>query len=120
MPDGSAPPTVDDPVTQYVPSATPGRRTPHVWLKRSGAQISTIDLIDGRFVLLAGPQGQAWMKAVNSLASPSRPALVAHIIGGSGIADPDGAWPSMRSSAPTSKRAGRRATTRSPTPTRRP
>lgn len=92
VPDGSAPPSVDDPVTQYVPSATPGRRMPHVWLKRSGAQISTINLIDGRFVLLAGPQGQAWVKAVNSLASPSRPELVAHIIGGSGIADPDGAW----------------------------
>jgi hypothetical protein len=92
VPDGSAPPSVDDPVTQYVPSATPGRRAPHVWLKRSGKQISTIDLIDGRFVLLAGPQGQAWVKAVNSLGSPSRPELVAHIIGGSDIADPDGAW----------------------------
>jgi putative polyketide hydroxylase len=92
VPDGSAPPTVDDPVTQYVPSATPGRRAPHVWLERGGERISTIDLLGGRFVLLAGPEGRAWLDAAARLTSPSRPELVAHIIGGGDITDPDSAW----------------------------
>ena len=34
VPDGSPPPAIDDPVTQYVPSARPGARAPHVWLER--------------------------------------------------------------------------------------
>ncbi|HWD57972.1 MAG TPA: FAD-dependent monooxygenase, partial [Stellaceae bacterium] len=73
VPDGSAPPAVDDAVTQYVPSATPGRRAPHVRLERDGERISTIDLFGTRFVLLAGPRGQAWCDAAQRLAAPSRP-----------------------------------------------
>jgi putative polyketide hydroxylase len=79
-------------VTQYVPSATPGRRAPHVWLERGGERTSTIDLLGGRFVLLAGPRGEAWVEAASSMALPSRPELVAYTIGGDKIADPDGAW----------------------------
>ena len=39
-PDGSAPPAVEDRVTQYVPSARPGGRAPHVWLERDGERTS--------------------------------------------------------------------------------
>lgn len=92
IPDGSAPPVVGDPVTQYVPSATPGRRAPHVWLERNGEQISTIDLLGGRFVLLAGEKGQGWYDAAMRIASSERPELAAYVIGGSDIADPDAAW----------------------------
>lgn len=97
IPDGSPPPAVDDPVTQYVPSARPGGRAPHVWLACAGDQrgerVSTIDLFGGRFVLLAGPQGGAWAEAVALLATPHRPELVAHRIGAGGeFADPDGKW----------------------------
>ncbi len=91
IPDGSALPPVDDPVTQYAPTARPGSRAPHVWLERNGERLSTIDLFGGRFVLLTGPGGQAWCDAA-SHAAAARPELVAHIIGGSEIADPDGAW----------------------------
>ncbi|MGH7094866.1 MAG: FAD-dependent monooxygenase, partial [Stellaceae bacterium] len=62
IPDGSPPPAVDDPVTQYVPSARPGGRAPHVWLQRDGTRLSTIDLFGKGFVLLAGPEG-AWPAA---------------------------------------------------------
>src|SRR5581483_308039 len=34
VPDGSPPPAVDDPVTQYVPSARPGWRAPPGWRRR--------------------------------------------------------------------------------------
>ncbi len=77
--DGSAPEAVDDPVTQYVPSARPGRRAPHVSLERDGERISTIDLFGGRFVLLAGPKGEGGERLRSrSRVGPDRPELVAH------------------------------------------
>src|SRR5215831_8584003 len=36
VPDGTAPPVLANPVTDYVPSARPGGRAPHVWLARKG------------------------------------------------------------------------------------
>jgi hypothetical protein len=91
--DGTPAPVLDDPVTQYVPSARPGCRAPHVWLRRDGAAISTVDLFGPRFVLLAGAHGGAWLEAAASLADPSQPPLVVHQIGGNGdLADGDGAW----------------------------
>ena len=92
IPDGTPRPHLDDPVTQYVPSARPGSRAPHVWLERDGARISTIDLFGPRFVLLTGKGGTAWREAARQLAVPSRPALVAYTIGGGELTDADGAW----------------------------
>ncbi len=92
IPDGSSPEAVDDPVTQYVPSARPGRRAPHVWLERGGERISTIDLFGTRFVLLTGPDGEAWRKAAAEVAGPDRPELVAQMIGAEEISDPEGTW----------------------------
>ncbi len=62
-----APAAVDDPVTEYVPSARPGNRAPHVWLRRGNEQISTIDLFGPRFVLLAGSRGDAWLRAAQAI-----------------------------------------------------
>ncbi len=75
VPDGSPPPAVDDPVTQYVPSARPGCRAPHVWIERGGRRVSTIDLFGRGFVLLAGAAGGAW------LAAAARLDIAAHSIG---------------------------------------
>ncbi len=95
IPDGSAPPAVGDPVTQYVPSANPGRRAPHVWLDRGGEKVSTIDLFGGRFVLLTGPGGRGWRDAAARLATPSRPELAACVVGeGGDLGDPKDAWQS--------------------------
>jgi hypothetical protein len=92
IPDGSQPP-VEDRVTQYVPSARPGGRAPHAWLQRGGERISTIDLFGGRFALLTGAKGHGWLNGARHVASPSRPELVAQMIGGeSDLADPDSAW----------------------------
>jgi FAD binding domain len=63
VPDGTPAVAIDDPVTEYVPSARPGSRAPHVWLKRGNLQISTIDLFGPHFVLLAGSDGDAWRRA---------------------------------------------------------
>ena len=40
-----------------------GTRAPHVWLQRAGERISTIDLFWDEPVLLAGPDGGAWIDA---------------------------------------------------------
>ena len=61
VPDGTPPAPVANPVTDYVPSARPGGRAPHVWLdKPAGEKVSTIDLVGNGFVLLAGAKGQGW------------------------------------------------------------
>lgn len=41
----------------------PGTRVPHLWLQRQGQRISTLDLLDGHFVLLAGTNGGIWCDA---------------------------------------------------------
>jgi 2-polyprenyl-6-methoxyphenol hydroxylase-like FAD-dependent oxidoreductase len=92
VPDGTPAVAIDDPVTEYVPSARPGSRAPHVWLKRGNLQISTIDLFGPHFVLLAGSDGEAWRGAAQVI-GPSWPPLFAFTVGKDGdLGDPDGTW----------------------------
>ena len=44
VPDGTDAPAVADPITDYVPSARPGGRAPHVFFERDGKKTSTIDV----------------------------------------------------------------------------
>jgi putative polyketide hydroxylase len=88
IPDGTAPPIAADPITQYLPSAHPGCRAPHVWLSRNGERLSTIDLFGPRFVLLAGPSGLPWREAANR---QSQLTLTTCIIG-QDVEDSDGQW----------------------------
>src|SRR5215470_1758858 len=91
-PDGTPAAALEDIVTQYVPSARPGSRAPHVWLKRGNEEISSIDLFGPQFVLMAGAHGEAWRRAAQAVAV-SWPPLVAHVIGtDTGISDGDGNW----------------------------
>ena len=69
VPDGTKAPHVADPVTDYVPSARPGARAPHVFFQRSGAQISTIDIVGNGFVLLTAGDGRIWAEAACELAN---------------------------------------------------
>jgi 2-polyprenyl-6-methoxyphenol hydroxylase-like FAD-dependent oxidoreductase len=91
LPDGTPPVAVADPVTEYVQSARPGSRAPHVRLTRGAEQISTIDLFGAHFTLLAGRNGEAWQKSAQAIGS-SRPPIAAHSIGNGGLSDPDGNW----------------------------
>ena len=92
VPDGTPRVVVDDPVTEYLPSARPGSRAPHVWLKRRDEQISTVDLFGPHFVLLAGTDGDAWRRAAQAI-GPSWPPLLAFTIGTDGdLGDPDDNW----------------------------
>jgi putative polyketide hydroxylase len=62
-PDDGAPPLLPDQLT-----GQPGTRAPHlvVTVADGGRQCSTIDLYGRRFVLLAGADGAAWVKAADA------------------------------------------------------
>lgn len=63
----------------YQPTTWPGARLPHTWVfDQSGAQHSTLDLCgNGKFTLLTGIGGEAWVDAAKSLNIPIR----CHVIG---------------------------------------
>ncbi len=68
LPDGTVPPEVANPVSDYVPTAHPGCRAPHVWLERAGQWLSTLDLFSTGLVLLAAQAGAAWCQAATEIA----------------------------------------------------
>jgi putative polyketide hydroxylase len=73
-------------VSQYVPTAHPGARAPHLWLiNAAGEKLSSIDLYDGGFVLLAGAGGDAWVLAAKAVAETCGAPLSAHLIGGAAL-----------------------------------
>jgi putative polyketide hydroxylase len=71
----------------------PGTRVPHLWLQRQGRRISTLDLLDGRFVLLVGPAGTPWQTAAAGVAGSLGIDLVAHRLGADGdLLDLEDGW----------------------------
>jgi putative polyketide hydroxylase len=93
IPDGTELPAVENPVADYVASARPGCRAPHVWLQRDGRDVSTHDLVALRFTLFAGPRGKAWCDAARTAASSLGVSLNALTIGAGGdIPDSRGEW----------------------------
>ena len=71
----------------------PGTRAPHVWIEHAGVRCSTLDLFDGRFVLLTGPDGSVWYDVAHAAAQRTGLDLAAYCVGGAGeIGDPSGSW----------------------------
>jgi 2-polyprenyl-6-methoxyphenol hydroxylase-like FAD-dependent oxidoreductase len=66
----------------------PGTRAPHVVLERAGKPISTLDLFNGNFCLLAGPEGGAWCAAAPAAAAKLGLALDPHRIDQGELQDP--------------------------------
>jgi 2-polyprenyl-6-methoxyphenol hydroxylase-like FAD-dependent oxidoreductase len=74
------------------PSGRPGTRVPHIMLYRNGAAVSTHDLANGRYALLAGARGHQWEQAARALAANGI-RLSAHRIAADGdLADPAGCF----------------------------
>src|SRR5437763_57592 len=93
LPDGTAPPEVTNPVTDYAPTAHPGCRAPHIWLERVGPRLSTLDLFGTSFVLLAGRTGTAWCQAAAKVAHARRlPVHAFTVEAQGGLVDPGGSW----------------------------
>ena len=96
VPDGTTLPAVENAHIDYLPTARPGSRAPHMWLQRRGESISTLDLFDRSFVLLAGPTGQVWRAAANQATEQLGMPLDCYLIGPSGdLIDERGAWPNL-------------------------
>jgi 2-polyprenyl-6-methoxyphenol hydroxylase-like FAD-dependent oxidoreductase len=68
-----------------------GSRAPHLWLRREGKRISSLDLFGRSFVLLAGREGAAWCDAARTAAGRFNGLeLDARCIGAAGLSDPEG------------------------------
>ena len=87
VPDGTRPPEVGDSYSDYVPSATPGCRAPHVWLGRADAQLSTLDLFGPSFTVLAAPDASGWCAAAARAAAALGIAVDCYRIGSPGLTD---------------------------------
>jgi putative polyketide hydroxylase len=82
------------PVTNpFDPGGLPGARAPHLVISRAGKLLSTIDLFGANFVLLAGPDGDAWMTAAASVAAKRGLPLDLYRLGEE-IMDEEGEWSS--------------------------
>lgn len=89
VPDGSPPPTVENPVREFVPTSRPGARLPHAWVRRDGATVSTLDLIEpGTFTLLTNAPSPAWDAAADGVTN----APLRVVSFGRDLDDPEGSW----------------------------
>jgi putative polyketide hydroxylase len=71
----------------------PGTRVPHIWLERKSQRISTLDLFDGRFVLLTGSENDFWFEKVIQIAKSMDVPLVTYRIGSNyELRDPLNEW----------------------------
>ncbi|HEV3482641.1 MAG TPA: FAD-dependent monooxygenase [Candidatus Acidoferrales bacterium] len=70
----------------------PGTRAPHILLERREEKISSLDLFGGNFVLLAGPEGNAWKESGCGAAKQLGLNLDVYQIGSDAMADPKGAF----------------------------
>ncbi|WP_329388325.1 FAD-dependent monooxygenase [Streptomyces sp. NBC_01351] len=68
------------------PAGDPGTRAPHMWLRRSGEAVSTVDLYERSFVLLSS-EGTPWRDAARSVAGQLGVDLAAYAIGSGPGAD---------------------------------
>jgi putative polyketide hydroxylase len=72
IPDGTERPQVANAVTDYVPSATPGCRAPHVWVDLDGKRTSTLDLMGDGFVLIDTGSDPSESSRVEGIAADGR------------------------------------------------
>jgi 2,4-dichlorophenol 6-monooxygenase len=81
--DGRPRPEPDrDPVLYYQPTTTPGARLPHAWVGDARHKLSTHDLAPyGRFTVLTGIAGEAWVPAAEAVAKRLDLPLAAVVIG---------------------------------------
>jgi 2-polyprenyl-6-methoxyphenol hydroxylase-like FAD-dependent oxidoreductase len=92
IPDGTPLPEVADAYSDYVPTARPGCRAPHVWLGRAAASLSTLDLFGPGFALLTAADGDVWRDAARRVAAAFGVPIACYGIGDPGLEDRDGVF----------------------------
>ncbi|GGW48368.1 FAD-dependent oxidoreductase [Streptomyces caelestis] len=91
VPDGTPDPGFTrDPELHHQPSSRPGARLPHAWITSGSRTLSTLDTVGrGRFTLLTGIGGEAWVRA----AEAQEVEIATVVIGpGQEYEDPYGDW----------------------------
>ena len=81
--------------------AMPGTRAPHFWLQRHGQQVSTLDLFDRNFTLLAASEGAAWCESAPGAASQAGVHLEVLRLGQGGLSDPTNGFAAAYGLEPT-------------------
>lgn len=82
VPDGGSPHEPLDPIRIYEPWTRPGHPVPHAWISGNGERIALGDMVSGgHFLLIAGEDGGAWVRAARELASRHRLRLRAFTLG---------------------------------------
>lgn len=92
------PPYTRDPELHYHPTTHPGAYLPHAWLDSAGRSVSTLDIVGkGRFCVLTGVGGGAWLEAAGAVSRQSGIRIDAYQIGyRQGLADVYGDWARLR------------------------
>jgi 2,4-dichlorophenol 6-monooxygenase len=87
-----------DPELYYHPTTWPGARIPHCWLTRGTDTVSTLDVVGkGRFTLLTGIGGDAWVKAAEAVSEKLGIQIDPYVIGpGHELEDLYGDWARLR------------------------
>jgi 2,4-dichlorophenol 6-monooxygenase len=100
VPDGSPEPSAVDDIRLYEPGTRPGSPLPHAWIDdEDGTRRPLKDLVrPGRFLLIAGEDGEGWCSAARAIAAANRVALDAVRIGelDGDLYDPRLAWQQHR------------------------
>jgi putative polyketide hydroxylase len=75
------------------PSGRPGTRLPHIMLRRDNSPVSTLDLADAGFVLIAGQRGHGWIEvAQQSVVARSIRLNAVRVAPEADVQDPSGAF----------------------------
>jgi putative polyketide hydroxylase len=81
----------------------PGTRAPHMWVMRGDMRISTLDLYERSFVLLAGSGGQKWRTAVERASLHLGVPVEAYLVGTGAdhdlVPDTDADWAELHGTA---------------------
>ncbi len=81
----------------------PGSRAPHMWVMRGGTRISTLDLYERSFVMLAGSRGRMWRnameKAAANVGAPVEVYLVGHGRDHDLVPEPGAEWAELHGTA---------------------
>jgi hypothetical protein len=84
----------------HEPSGSPGTRVPHLTLERKGSPLSTLDLANPGFALLAGAAGEKWCRAATTAGAELGVRLDAYRVGACSCV-PTGSSPGAREPPPT-------------------
>jgi aklavinone 12-hydroxylase len=84
----------------YLPTGRPGTRAPHVVFERDGKPLSILDLIGPTFLMVAGPDADAWARSAAEVSEKIHVPVVVYRIGYD-LIDKENRWTSRYGVSPS-------------------